>query len=359
MKFFLVSLGLFAIFGCSPSLPSASEREEVSAPLQLLAVSESDHASSSVPEANASFSFSAFGDSGWARTHVSRSVSNGGFKRAYASFDPTREFLSDINYINWETSVGVVCGEFWAPSSSSTYAFLTHPQELSDAISLGFGLIGLANNHAFDCVRSPEGRGPLQSAFHVASLNKTLASAGNPLLFSGVFSAIPPSPAQGFYRAGKVDIPISFVSAYVGGDSQHCKNILCDRSLGIYKKQMASARGLRVLALHSWDAASHSRLKSILSSWLREGLVDIAIGTGPHVAESVSLLKTPRGSGVLATSLGNFIHPSLSAQPRNIVLVSAWSYAPSSGVVSLNSLKSVGVSCDGSNCRRTRIKSLL
>jgi len=122
---------------------------------------------------------------------------------------------------------------------------------------------------------------------------------------------------------------------------------------------MAAASGFRVLALHSWNSASHSKLKMILSAWLREGLVDVAIGSGPHIAESVSIVRTPRGDRILATSLGNFIHPSLSAQPKNIALLSRWHYATLTGAIKLESLKTVKVSCRGGSCARGVMKTLL
>jgi len=306
-----------------------------------------------------SFTFSAFGDAGWADSHVSKPVYRGGFKRAYNSFDPKHQLLGDLNYINWETSVGNICSAFWARPSHSTYAFLTPPQELSDAISLGFNLIGLANNHSFDCLRSPEGIGPLQTASHITNLRNSGAASQNLPLFSGVFSAIPVSPDTSSFTVAGGSVPVHFLSAYVGGDAQHCRNMLCDSGLARYKKQMAAASGFRVLALHSWNPASHSRLKAILSAWLREGLVDAAIGTGPHIAEPVTIVKTTRGDRILATSLGNFIHPSLGAQPNNIALLSRWRYSTSTGAIMLESLKTVKASCRGGSCARGVMKTLL
>jgi len=306
-----------------------------------------------------SFTFSAFGDAGWADSHVSKPVYRGGFKRAYNSFDPKHQLLGDLNYINWETSVGNICSAFWAPPSRSTYAFLTPPQELSDAILLGFNLIGLANNHSFDCLHSPEGDGPLQTAAHIADLQKRGSASHNTPLFSGVFSAIPVSPDTASFKVASGSVAVFFLSAYVGGDAQHCRSMLCDSGLARYKKQMAAASGFRVLALHSWNSASHSKLKMILSAWLREGLVDVAIGSGPHIAESVSIVRTPRGDRILATSLGNFIHPSLSAQPKNIALLSRWHYATLTGAIKLESLKTVKVSCRGGSCARGVMKTLL
>lgn len=361
MRIAALSLSMLAVSACASALPSLSTSKypdlvSAAEPIQpnLSQKKPPEQTLSAI-----SFTFSAFGDAGWADSHVSRPVYRGGFKRAYNSFDPKQQLLGDLNYINWETSVGNICSAFWAPPSQSTYAFLTPPQELSDAISLGFNLIGLANNHSFDCLRSPEGNGPLQTAAHIANLQKRGSASQNAPLFSGVFSAIPASPDTTSFKVAGGSVPVFFLSAYVGGDAQHCRNMLCDSGLARYKKQMAAASGFRVLALHSWNPASHSKLKTILSAWLREGLVDAAIGSGPHVAESISIVKTPRGDRILATSLGNFIHPSLSAQPNNIALLSRWRYNNSTGDINLESVKTVKVSCRAESCSRGITKALL
>lgn len=361
MRVGVIVLSMLAVSACTSAQPSFSNTNNSDliqvfepTPTQLSQKPASGQAADTI-----SFTFTAFGDAGFADSHVSRPVYRGGFRSAYNTFDPKLQLIGDINYINWETTVGNVCNAFWAPPSQSTYAFLTPPQELSDAVSIGFNLIGLANNHSFDCLRSPEGNGPLQTSGHITKLLKHASSSPNSPLFSGAFSATPASPATGTFKVTGGSVPVLFLSAYVGGDAQHCKNMLCDSGLARYKKQMAAASGFRVLALHSWNAASHSKLKTILSAWLREGLVDVAIGSGPHVAESVSIVKTPRGNRVLATSLGNFIHPSLSSQPNNISLFSRWRYNTSSRTIEIESLKSVKISCRAETCKRGGMKTLL
>jgi hypothetical protein len=361
MRVGVIALSMLAVSACTSAQPSFSNTNNS----DLIQVFEPTRTQLSHKPASGqaadtiSFTFTAFGDAGFADSHVSRPVYRGGFRSAYNTFDPKLQLIGDINYINWETTVGNVCNAFWAPPSQSTYAFLTPPQELSDAVSIGFNLIGLANNHSFDCLRSPEGNGPLQTSGHITTLLKHVSSSPNSPLFSGAFSTTPASAATGTFRVTGGSVPVLFLSAYVGGDAQHCRNILCDSGLARYKKQMAASSGFRVLALHSWNAASHSKLKTILSAWLREGLVDVAIGSGPHVAESVSIVKTPRGNRVLATSLGNFIHPSLSSQPNNISLFSRWRYNTSSRTIEIESLKSVKISCRAETCKRGGMKTLL
>ena len=88
----------------------------------------------------------------------------------------------------------------------------------------------------------------------------------------------------------------------------------------------------------------------VLRSWLQRGLVDVAIGSGPHIAEDVTVLNRDQGPGVLATSLGNFIHPSLWSQPYNIVLVTRWRLDPGTGRVSLLRAGRTIIGCDGETC---------
>ncbi|MFL0765038.1 MAG: CapA family protein [Prochlorococcus sp.] len=297
------------------------------------------------------FTFNAFGDSGWSDSHVARPSFRDSFRKAFSKFNQSHSLLGDFNYINWETTVGNSCDVFWSKPMPSHYAFLTPPGELNSAVELGFNLIGLANNHTYDCLQSTEGKGPLLTLNHIEKLKATLKSNDNIALFSGVFkSKEDEAPVQRMAVSGGY-VPVRFLSAYVGGNLNHCKNMLCDSALKRYVKVMASQKGLRVLALHSWNPTSHKRLKAILRSWLARGLVDVAIGTGPHIAESVAIVKTPSGQGVLATSLGNFIHPSLGAQKNNIILQTKWSYDNRSKKLSLQSLKTTKVSCAGESCK--------
>lgn len=313
----------------------------------------------STTEGSVEFTFNSFGDSGWADTHSSPAIYKRSFLRAYQRFDPSGNLIGDLNYINWETSVGTSCTRFWSPKTPSTFAFLTHPQDLSDAISKGFNLVGLANNHSYDCLASPEGNGPRQTISHLNTLATAAKDSAQSLLISGVALNKSEQLAQGEMRTKEgSSIPISFMSAYVGGDKSHCTFILCDADLPRFKQKLSSAKGLRILALHSWDPSSHSRLKSILRSWLSAGVVDVAIGTGPHIAEKVDIIKTPRGARVLSTSLGNFIHPSLSPQPNNIVLKTAWSYDNPSSTLTLRAVTAVQVSCDGGVCHQGPSRAL-
>ena len=301
------------------------------------------------------FTFNAYGDAGWAKTHVAKPAYTGGFKAAFERFDPSRELIGDINYINWETTVGTECNQFWAPPTASTFAFLSHPHDLLDAINIGFNLIGLANNHSFDCLNSGEGIGPLQTHRHVQEISKQITDQPNDLsvLFSGVFQLPSEEPRiAAIPMGGRGAIPVTFLSAYVGGDLQHCKHMLCEPALAKYAQKMGEQQGLRVLALHSWNASSHERLKSVLRSWLEQGLIDVGIGSGPHIAESINIVKTPRGARVMATSLGNFIHPSLASQPNNVVLRTQWIYDPSTQGLRLDDVKGTVAGCVGEECRK-------
>lgn len=295
------------------------------------------------------FTFTAFGDAGWADTHISRPKYSKGFKKAFQRFNSKQETLGDINYINWETSVGTQCDQFWTKQTSSTFAFLTHPQELVDAIKLGFNMIGLANNHTFDCIRSKEGNGPIQSYNFVKGLETNHPN----IVFSGIFSKANEEPAQKDIVLEQGTVPITFLSAYVGGNKSHCSNMSCSINMTKSKKAFEDKKRLRVLALHSWNKDSHQSLKKILRQWVHSNLVDVAIGSGPHIAESIEIIDTNHGKKVMATSLGNFIHPSLSPQPHNVILQTEWKFDTTNSEPALISAKAIKASCDGGSCINT------
>ena len=293
------------------------------------------------------FTFTAFGDAGWADTHVNSPRYSGGFKKAFQRFNKKQNTLGDINYINWETSIGTQCNRFWTKYTPSTYAFLTHPKELEDAIKIGFNMVGLANNHTFDCIKSKEGNGPIQSYNFVKALRKK-----NPnVTFSGVFAKANEEPVKSTIALkGGGSVPVTFLSAYVGGNASHCSNMSCSINLSKTKAAFSDKKRLRVLALHSWNKSSHQELKATLRHWIQSNLVDIAIGTGPHIAESIEIVNTKDGKKILATSLGNFIHPSLSPQPYNAVLQTTWKIDSASKRPVLTKTKAVRASCDGGTC---------
>ena len=232
-----------------------------------------------------SFSFLAFGDSGWADPHRPQPTYEGGFRRAYARFDRNRSLLGDINDINWETTVGTTCDAFWSPASTATDAFLTRPEELSDAIRLGFNVVGLAN-HSDDCVRSPEGVGPLQSHGHLETLRRQVADSkeGSTPVFSGVHAQPDQAIGTGVIRSRDgLEIPVAFLSAYMGGDPHHCRNMVCEENLERYAANFRDQRGLRVLALHSWDTdAMHG------SQWFCAAGCNGAWSMSPSAADRIS-----------------------------------------------------------------------
>lgn len=84
-----------------------------------------------------------------------------------------------------------------------------------------FKVLGIANNHSYNCLSSPEGNGPLQSYGHVAGLKQDLQSRGVSALFSGVFQSPDSEPPALMMQVGKGNVPVRFLSAYVGGDAQH------------------------------------------------------------------------------------------------------------------------------------------
>ena len=85
--------------------------------------------------------------------------------------------------------------------------------------------MGLAGNHSFDCLRSPEGLVPLQTYSHIEAIYRQFADqpAASQPVFSGVFASPNQEPGTGTIRSRNgLEIPLTFLSAYVGGDLIHC-----------------------------------------------------------------------------------------------------------------------------------------
>jgi poly-gamma-glutamate synthesis protein (capsule biosynthesis protein) len=77
---------------------------------------------------------------------------------------------------------------------------------------------------------------------------------------------------------------------------------------------------LRILSLHSWNAATQRRLVETGEAFLRDYGGDIVFGHGPHVWRDVRIVESESGEpGVLFQSLGNFLHPELAAQRKNLI----------------------------------------
>ena len=95
----------------------------------------------------------AYGDSGWSWTHESPAMT-ADFGGALDNLSPSGEiYRGDVNFINWETTVGYTCDQWHAPYvRGRSYAFLAEPENVTQAMDRGIENFALSNNHTRDCV---------------------------------------------------------------------------------------------------------------------------------------------------------------------------------------------------------------
>lgn len=255
------------------------------------------------------------GDSAFSKTHE-REPMEAGFGAALDRFDPAGTILrGDLSFINWESVIAERCDRFSKPYvAGSSYAFVSRPQNLTQAHAHGFNLIGLSNNHTRDCT-GPAGEATSPRAT-VASLE---ALGETDWLWAGA------SATEGEKRTAKVhsfaikgrSVRVAFASVYTGRGS--CPLATCqDDARAVMESLRDADADLRILALHSQD--SQPTLVRTGLDFIQKYGGDVVFGHGPHVWKPVRVVRKPSGKrGVFFESLGNFLHPGCAAQNRNFV----------------------------------------
>lgn len=258
------------------------------------------------------------GDSAWANTHQSppRAAE---FDKALAEFDSSGlSFKGHVNYINWETVVGNECKKWGSPySPGRSYAFLSRPESLEQAYDAGFNVVGLSNNHSRDCFDNEgEARSSKITFPGVQSID-----AGKNWLWHGVSDTEPNEKkiAIGSFKAGARTVRVAFASGYTGRPT--CPLAVCKTDIDPIMAALQDADvDLRILALHSVGKADQLELARIGQRFVEKFGGDVVYGSGPHVWSRVQIARKPDGKpGVVFESLGNFIHPGLGTQARNII----------------------------------------
>ncbi len=287
------------------------------APATSLAPAPLEHTESSLVDVRG------VGDSGWSKTHE-RTAIPAAFGAALDRFDPTgHSYRGDLSFINWETVVGTTCSKFGsAYSPGRSYAFVSRPENLTQAYERGFNLVGLSNNHTRDCHGSDEAaeRGEAASPAMTA---KGIASLGDlDWLTAGVAGTGEDDSARAQVRTFSIkgrEVRVAFGSLYTGRPD--CPRAACrgDAS-ALFESLRDAPADLRILSLHSMAAADQDELVRMSIRFVEQYGGDVVFGHGPHVWKPVRVVrKQGGGKGVIFESLGNFIHPSLGAQGRNYI----------------------------------------
>ena len=266
------------------------------------------------------------GDSGMALTYrqpfkLNQKLPTGGsanFGQRLDALDPTgKSYRGDLSFINWETVVGNRCQRFRGKPSPTSYAFVSHPDNLVEGYRRGFNLIGLANNHSWDCPIGENGtHGALVSSLHMQQLSRQISANW---LWHGVGQANQKAKAavKTMNIKGK-SIKIAFASLYLGGA---CSYISCisDKNAVLQSLRDANA-DIRILSIHSWNSSTQQQLVNTGRDFIRNYKGDIVFGHGPHVWKPVTIVQSKSGKkGVMFESLGNFIHPNLAAKRKDMI----------------------------------------
>jgi hypothetical protein len=303
------------------ALVDVSEPDET-APASALAAAPID-----ATEATALLDIRGMGDSGWANTHEKTPIA-AELGKALDRFDPSgKGYRGDLSFVNWETVVGSGCRQFasvYTPGLS--YAFVSRTDNLAQANDRGFNLIGLSNNHARDCLASPDTSltGEVASA---AMSAKNIESLGErQWLFAGLASAahegdFAKARVRTFVVKGR-PVRVAFGSMYMGRAS--CPRASCSGDRRALFESMRDAQAdIRILSLHSMGPTDQDEAVRAGTEFVKSYNGDVVYGEGPHVWKPVRVVRKAAsfggGTGVVFESLGNFLHPSLGAQAKNFI----------------------------------------
>lgn len=239
------------------------------------------------------------------------------FGQRLDSFDPQGlVYRGDLSFLNWESTVGTHCQQFWAKRGPRSFAFMSHPDNLVEAYQRGFNLIGLANNHTRDCPKSEGGKnGALVTAQHLERLTQELQADW---LWHGV-GIDKNAVIKTLIIKGK-PIRIAFANLYVAGGD--CTYVACVEKdeLTVLRSLRDADVDLRILSLHSWTDSTQKQLVNIGVKFIQYFEGDIVFGHGPHRWAPVRIVESETGRrGVLFESLGNFIHPSLQPSSQHLI----------------------------------------
>lgn len=236
-------------------------------------------------------------------------------------------YRGDVNVINWESVVGVRCGSY-----NSRFGFLSSPDAVRQALSRGFQVFALSNNHSRDCNSTPEGGvgGDGLSGEISTQMHMDLIAREKDILWNGVHgrSAQKLVSTREFDANGRRFV-VAFSSFDLGRDE--CPGSNCYSDSDAIAAAMSLARAdLKIVSIHAreWlsglspseNLSQLSKIEKTAQKMIEQGDADIVFGSGPHIAMPVRIIQqSDGGAGVAFFSLGNFIHPWLSAQQPNLI----------------------------------------
>ena len=206
----------------------------------------------------------------------------------------------DIAFANLETPLADDINEIRTGSPPILGAPASAARGLAD---VGVDVLGCANNHALD-----------QRATGLARTLDATREAG--LLCPGAAHELDAAFAPQIVRRGSLRVAFLSTTERINrgpGADEPVAFVACHRSdperLDAAIDAARAQADVVVLAVHwSHDFAPRpSRAQRRLAhAWVERG-VDLVLGTGPHVLQTVERRTSPRGDAVIAYSLGNLV----------------------------------------------------
>ncbi len=273
----------------------------------------------------------AVGDAGWARNGRPINSDNGFFDRL-TEFDPNREILiGDINFINWETTLGEECVNTKSDiAGARLFSFVAHPNSVRNALDFGYNLFNLTNNHSRDCFEysnSPRPDDGEAEKMTTQIMEQLMEEYHNSFVWHGMHTNayIRFRPKTFSIEKGGRIVTVAFNAIYLyGGQGAGYCNIVdnfsnCfDHKNEILAGLAASNADLKLLSIHSQGRNAFNQLRDLASDFIHNYDGDIVLGHGSHRIQPVRVVeKADNSFGVIFEDFGNFLHPGVRGHGDN------------------------------------------
>lgn len=246
--------------------------------------------------------------------------------------DVPQLWRADLSFVNLESIVADSCSE---QNSGVDFFFRSSLAQVRKAIGAGFNVFSVANNHARDCFVP---YGPNITSQNMASFN-------DKILWHGVSKTDEDSNAEPLevytprikeflIKGRKIRVAFAAIAiqswsmngvAQIVSSSENPNKPLITKLLtGLANADV----DFRMLSVHTQDGSGNNRqedtavgyLKAVGERFIKDFKGNIVFGSGPHTKAGVKVVNSADGhSGVIFTSLGNFIHEGVSAHGDNIL----------------------------------------
>lgn len=232
-------------------------------------------------------------------------------------------WAADLSFMNFESVVAESCSQ---RNPGVDFYFRSSKEEVRKAHRAGFNLFSVANNHARDCF-TPYGPSATE-----ASMEELMSEL--PILWHGTAADNPYEARVASFEIKGREVKVAMAAVTIQNWSMEgTAQIVLGRGENANKpeiKQLLSSlqqadADFRILSIHTQDS-SNSRyegpavktLKSLAQTFITSYNGNLVFGHGPHTQAGVKVVERNDGRrGVVFTSLGNFLHPTLAAHGDN------------------------------------------